>query len=104
MSQYADGGVMASKPYIATGRYIERMSNYCSGCRFYPAQATGDKACPFTTLYWDFLQRHEPMLRSNPRMGLQVKNLARIDQKQRAAIRQQADQLRSSLRAPNSSS
>ncbi len=104
MSQYADGGVMASKPYIATGRYIERMSNYCSGCRFDPAQATGDKACPFTTLYWDFLQRHEPMLRSNPRMGLQVKNLARIDQKQRAAIRQQADQLRSSLRAPNSSS
>lgn len=104
MSQYADGGVMASKPYVATGRYIERMSNYCAGCRFDPSQATGDKACPFTTLYWDFLQRHEAMLRSNPRMGLQVKNLARLDTRQRAAIRQQAEQFRSSLRAPTSSS
>jgi deoxyribodipyrimidine photolyase-related protein len=104
MSQYADGGVMASKPYIATGRYIERMSNYCAGCRFDPAQSTGEKACPFTTLYWDFLQRHESMLRANPRMGLQVKNLARLDTTQRAAIAQQAEQLRSSLRAPKSSS
>ena len=104
MSQYADGGVMASKPYVATGRYIERMSNYCAGCRFDPSQATGDKACPFTTLYWDFLQRHEAMLRKNPRMGLQVKNLARLDTRQRTTIQQQADQLRSSFRAPKSSS
>jgi deoxyribodipyrimidine photolyase-related protein len=104
MSQYADGGVMASKPYIATGRYIERMSNYCSGCRFDPGAATGENACPFTTLYWDFLQRHEVMLRANLRMGLQVKNLARLDATQRTAIRQQADRLRSSLRAPKSSS
>jgi deoxyribodipyrimidine photolyase-related protein len=104
MSQYADGGVMASKPYVATGRYIERMSNYCTGCRFDPSQATGDKACPFTTLYWDFLQRHESILRSNPRMGLQVKNLARLDTQQRAAIRRQAEEFRSSLRAPKSPS
>jgi deoxyribodipyrimidine photolyase-related protein len=80
------------------------MSNYCSGCRFDPGAATGEKACPFTTLYWDFLQRHEVMLRGNPRMGLQVKNLARLDAAQRTAIRQQADRLRSSLRAPKSSS
>ena len=104
MSQYADGGVMASKPYVATGRYIERMSNYCTGCRFDPSQSTGDKACPFTTLYWDFLQRHESILRSNPRMGLQVRNLARLDTEQRAAIRRQAEEFRSSLRAPKSSS
>jgi len=104
MSQYADGGVMASKPYIATGRYIERMSNYCSGCRFDPGLATGGKACPFTTLYWDFLQRHESMLRNNPRMGLQVKNLARLEAAQRAAISQQAERLRQSLRAQRSSS
>lgn len=100
MSQYADGGVMASKPYIATGRYIERMSNYCSGCRFDPGQSVGDKACPFTTLYWDFLQRHEQALRANPRMGLQVRNLARLDKAQRAAIRDAAEALRSRLRAP----
>lgn len=102
MSQYADGGVMASKPYVATGRYIERMSNYCSGCRFDPGVSTGDKACPFTTLYWDFLQRHEKMLRANPRMGLQVRNLTRLDTDQRDAIRKQADQLRSRLRASKS--
>jgi deoxyribodipyrimidine photolyase-related protein len=94
MSQYADGGVMASKPYIATGKYIQRMSNYCAGCRFDPAKATGPTACPMTTLYWDFLQRHEAMLRRNPRMSLQVKNLDRLSVEERGAITRQARDLR----------
>jgi len=94
MSQYADGGVMASKPYVATGKYIQRMSNYCSGCRFDPAKAVGDKACPFTTLYWDFLLRHEKVLAANQRMALQVKNVARLTPTERAAIQAQATALR----------
>ncbi len=95
MSQHADGGLMASKPYIATGKYIQRMSNYCSGCRYDPAESTGPKACPFTTLYWDFLLRHEPELRKNPRMAMQVRNLARLNEGQREAIKAQALRVRS---------
>lgn len=90
MSQYADGGVMASKPYVATGKYIQRMSNYCTGCRFKPDRATGSEACPFTTLYWDFLMRHEKPLRQNMRMTLQLKNLERLDAAAKRQIRRQA--------------
>jgi deoxyribodipyrimidine photolyase-related protein len=100
MSQYADGGLMASKPYIATGKYIQRMSNYCSGCRFDPAESTGPKACPFTTLYWDFLLQHEAAMRLNQRMSMQVRNLARLDESKRAAIRSRAAQLRSEAHEP----
>ncbi len=94
MSQYADGGLMASKPYVATGKYIQRMSPHCRGCRYDPGQRTGDKACPFTTLYWDFLMRHEAVLAGNPRMALQVKNLARLDEAQRQAIGERAAAIR----------
>jgi len=94
MSQYADGGLMASKPYVATGKYIQRMSPHCQGCRYDPAQRTGDKACPFTTLYWDFLMRHEATLASNPHMALQVKNLARLDDAQKQAIAERAAAIR----------
>jgi deoxyribodipyrimidine photolyase-related protein len=86
MSQYADGGVMASKPYVATGKYIERMSDHCSRCRFKPALRTGPQACPYTTLYWDFLLRHETRFAPHPRMALQVRNLARIGLAERQAI------------------
>ena len=91
MSQFGDGGVMASKPYVATGKYIQRMSNHCAGCRFDPAQATGANACPYTNLYWDFLIRHEALLKKNPRMAMQLKNLARLDANAREAITAQAN-------------
>jgi deoxyribodipyrimidine photolyase-related protein len=94
MSQYADGGLMASKPYVATGKYIQRMSPHCKGCRYDPALRTGDGACPFTTLYWDFLMRHEPLLAANPRMALQVKNVARLDDAQKQAVRERAAAIR----------
>ncbi|MGD8956392.1 MAG: cryptochrome/photolyase family protein [Chromatiaceae bacterium] len=97
MSQHADGGLLGSKPYAASGRYIQRMSNYCSGCRFRPDQASGDSACPFTTLYWDFLMRHEARFAKHPRAAMQWRNLARLDDARRREIRQQAESLRAYL-------
>ena len=94
MSQYADGGLMGSKPYIATGKYIQRMSPHCKGCRYDPAQRSGDSACPFTTLYWDFLMRHEATLAKNPRMALQVKNVARLTGAQKQAVHERAAAIR----------
>ena len=94
MSQYADGGLMGSKPYIATGKYIQRMSPHCKGCRYDPAQKSGDRACPFTTLYWDFLMRHEAMLAKNPRMALQVKNLMRMSDAEKHAVIERAAAIR----------
>jgi deoxyribodipyrimidine photolyase-related protein len=95
MAMFADGGLMASKPYIATGKYIQRMSDHCRGCRYDPGQRTGDRACPFTTLYWDFLARHETRFENHPRMALQVKNLQRIGPAERQAIGARADDIRS---------
>ncbi len=94
MSQYADGGLMGSKPYIATGKYIQRMSPYCKGCRYDPAERCGDTACPFTTLYWDFLMRHEATLARNPRMALQVKNVTRLTEVQKQAVSERAAAIR----------
>jgi deoxyribodipyrimidine photolyase-related protein len=94
MSQFADGGRMVSKPYAASGRYIERMSDYCTGCRYQPGKATGDDACPFTTLYWDFLDRHRERFWNHPRATLQWRSLERLTDDQRAAIRERAGQLR----------
>jgi deoxyribodipyrimidine photolyase-related protein len=92
MSQYGDGGLMASKPYAASGKYIERMSggSLCARCRYRPAERSGERACPFTTLYWEFLLRHEALLAANPRMVMQVRNLARLSDDERARIRTQA--------------
>jgi deoxyribodipyrimidine photolyase-related protein len=94
MSQYGDGGLMASKPYAATGKYIQRMGGPCGTCRYDPARRDGERACPYTTLYWDFLMRHETRLSKNARMALQVKNLARLGDSERQAVRQRADDLR----------
>ena len=96
MSQFADGGVMASKPYVASGKYIDRMSNHCKACKFNPALATGNTACPFTTLYWDYLNRHVDTLAKNPRMLMQLKNLNRLPDETRTAIASQANALKNS--------
>ena len=78
MGQYGDG-VFASKPYVSSANYIDRMSDYCGDCRYYKTKDTGDRACPFNALYWDFLDRNEEQLRSNHRMGLMYSH---VDSKQ----------------------
>jgi deoxyribodipyrimidine photolyase-related protein len=94
MALHADGGLMATKPYISTGNYIRRMSNYCDGCRFRPELRTGPGACPFTTLYWDFLQRQRTELGRNPRMATILRNLDRFGAEEMSAIASQAAGLR----------
>ncbi len=78
MSQHADGGVMATKPYAGGGAYIDRMSDYCKGCRYDPRRRVGERACPFTAGYWAFLHRHRDVFAANPRMARAVKGLDRL--------------------------
>ena len=94
MSQHGDGGVMATKPYCASGNYINRMGNYCKGCKYKYAQATGDDACPLTTLYWDFLDRNSEQFKDNHRMSMQLKNLQRKEADQMESIRDRAKKIR----------
>ncbi len=90
MILFADGGLMASKPYAAGGAYINRMSDYCGHCRYDVKQKTGPTACPFNYLYWHFLQQHRSRLDGNPRMSLAYRNLDRMKPEQRRAITESA--------------
>jgi deoxyribodipyrimidine photolyase-related protein len=94
MGLFADGGLLASKPYAASGNYINRMSSYCKGCRYSPKQRTGPEACPFNALYWDFLARHGDQLRRNPRMALVIKQLDKLPPEELAAVRATAEAIR----------
>jgi deoxyribodipyrimidine photolyase-related protein len=87
MGVFADGGMLASKPYAASGNYINRMSSYCLSCRYNPKQRTGPGACPFNALYWDFLARNQQSLRLNHRMGLVMKQLEKLPAEELASIR-----------------
>jgi len=98
MSQYADNGIMASKPYAASGNYINKMSNYCKHCKYKPAIAVGDDACPMTTLFWDFLNKHNESFSKNPRMGFMLNNLHRKSEEDIEAIKKQAINFRSQIK------
>ena len=99
MGQYGDGGIVGTKPYVASGNYINRMSDHCRKCRYDPGKSVGDDACPFTTLYWDFLDRHQDRFSRNPRMVNQYGNLARKDPGEVALIRHRAAALKAELTA-----
>lgn len=98
MSQYGDGGIVGTKPYCASGNYINKMSNYCKGCQYNYKEATGEDACPVTTLYWDFLDRHHEAFKDNRRMTFQVKNLEKKSEETLAAIRTKAQKLKEAVR------
>lgn len=86
MILYADGGLLASKPYVAGGSYINKMSNYCKNCRYKVTQKNGPDACPFNYLYWDFMARNRPHLEDNPRIGMMLKTYDRMEQDKQQAI------------------
>ena len=97
MALHADGGLMASKPYAASGKYIQRQGNHCKECRYSPSKTTGTDACPYNSLYWHFIDRHLERFRENPRMNLVVANWERRDHTERTVIVEWADRELNSL-------
>ena len=98
MSQFADGGLLGSKPYAAGGAYINRMSDYCRGCRYDVKKRVGEDACPFNALYWDFIARNARTLARNPRMAMPYRNWDRMKEEDRVATREQAARFLERLR------
>jgi deoxyribodipyrimidine photolyase-related protein len=98
MALYADGGILGSKPYAASANYINRMSDYCRRCPYNARAVTGEDACPFNALYWDFLVRNEKKLRNNPRLALTYRNLDRRTNEEVKSIRAHARKILGRLR------
>lgn len=91
MIQFADGGVLATKPYVSSARYINHTSDYCRGCNFIYTEAVGATACPFNSLYWDFLLRHPELLSPNTHMAIIYRTWNKIDAARQKSILQQAE-------------
>jgi deoxyribodipyrimidine photolyase-related protein len=97
MGLNADGGKTATKPYISSANYINKMSDYCGGCQYKHTKRHGEGACPFNYLYWNFLIEHEETLRRNPRTGRNVLNLRHLDEEERQAVQAAAQSFLDSL-------
>ncbi|MET0321120.1 MAG: cryptochrome/photolyase family protein [Duganella sp.] len=97
MSQFADGGLLATKPYVSSAAYIDRMSDYCKGCHYDKKARTGDRACPFNALYWDFFERNRTTLGSNQRLDMVYQQLRRMDRPTLAALQAHAAQTRAQM-------
>lgn len=92
MSQYADGGIVGTKPYVSSANYIHKMSDYCGGCHYKHTKKHGEGACPFNSLYWDFYDRHRKKLSNNPRVGMMYRVWDKMEGEEREKILKQADQ------------
>jgi deoxyribodipyrimidine photolyase-related protein len=99
MSQHADGGIVATKPYVSSAQYIKKMSNYCQGCAYDYRKKTGEGACPFNSLYWHFYDRHRSHFERNPRVGMMYRVLGKMDPKERSALLTQARKYLDNLNA-----
>jgi deoxyribodipyrimidine photolyase-related protein len=91
MSQFADGGIVGTKPYVSSAAYINKMSNYCSSCFYNKAKKAGQKSCPFNSLYWNFYDRHERKLANNPRIGMMYNVWRKMEPKAKTEILEQAE-------------
>ena len=97
MSQFADGGIVGTKPYVSSANYIHKMGDYCSNCYYDKNEKTGPKACPFNSLYWDFYDRHRDKLQNNPRIGMMYRVWDKMDDEQKEQILQKADWIKSNI-------
>jgi deoxyribodipyrimidine photolyase-related protein len=97
MALFADGGILASKPYAASGNYIHKMSNFCAGCKYNPKETLGENACPLNALYWDFFARNRSKLEGNPRIPYVFNNWDRFGDEKQKAIIERADHIRALL-------
>jgi len=97
MSQFADGGLLATKPYASSAAYIDRMSDYCQGCHYDKKQKTGERACPYNALYWDFFARHQATLGRNPRLAMVYRQLGKMEDVQLQALLEHAGWVREQL-------
>lgn len=93
MSQWADGGLVATKPYVSSANYIDKMSDYCGSCYYSKKEKVGEKACPFNSLYWNFIDRHLDKWENNHRMGMMVANWKKQDPEQKAEILERAQNI-----------
>jgi deoxyribodipyrimidine photolyase-related protein len=97
MSQFADGGLVATKPYISSAKYIHTMSDYCEACEYNWKPRHGDSACPFNSLYWDFFARHRILLKKNPRVAMMYRVWDRMDTVEQKKTLKQAASYRKNL-------
>ena len=97
MSQRADGGTIATKPYVSSAAYLQRMGDYCQGCAYHPKLKTGPRACPFNALYWDFFTRHAETLGANHRLALVYRQWQKMPPEQQTALQAHAQQVRQQL-------